>query len=268
MAHARIISIENPKPSTRPGVCCSQPDHSKWVYRRKYVVDKLAPQLRRLPLESVELFRAIVNADFVDLITPSDGGKRWIAWRGKRFTIETDIPLGCVLSHYDLWQQSAAENRALLVLEDDAYLPAEDEAAVMSTIAEWEQGPYDNDILYLQSAIPYSASGIRRFPANGTVAISENLKRVLYHNDFSGTAAYAIRPCVAQTLLRRMERIGAETPDGFFHRAFSSREIGIVVMAQDAHGFRLNNHWSIWNHEHEPGLTMETAGDPPQGDIP
>jgi hypothetical protein len=50
-------------------------------------------------------------------------------------------------------------------------------------------------------------------------------------------------------------KTGLTNPDGHLHRAFNEGLLGIVVMAEDGNGFMYNDHWSEWNHIHDPEVS-------------
>lgn len=254
MAHVRIISVENPVPGGS-GTSCDNYRHSKFVIRRKYVENELVPSMLRQPYESVEPFKAVVDPDFAYLIDRTGGGYG-ITWQGVTFSM-ADCPCPpCYLSHHCLWNMCVATGKTLLVLEDDVKLSPENEKLVYDTVAEYENGPYESDVLYLLTAIPYSETSLRTYAHKECRPISGKLKRVQRHNDFAGTAAYAIRPNAAKALLHRTAEIGAFSPDSMLHNSLNERRIGIVVMTKDCKGFMYNDHWSRWNHIHDPNMEV------------
>jgi len=253
MAHVKIVSVENPIPGG-PGTGCDNYRHSKFVIRRKYVEDVLSPQMKKMPYESVELFKAVTDPDFTPFIDKTEE-KFAVTWQGATFSLANcDCP-ACYLSHHSLWNECVATGKTLFILEDDAKLPPENEQLMYDTVAEYERGPYESDVLYLLSAIPYSQTAVRKYTHKGCRPISDKLKRVMFYGDFAGTAAYVIRPSAAKAMLNRTMELGAWSPDATVHHSFEEKRIGIVVMAEDSRGFMYNDHWSGWNHVHNPEQT-------------
>jgi GR25 family glycosyltransferase involved in LPS biosynthesis len=140
----------------------------------------------------------------------------------------------------------------MFILEDDARLSPKSEQLVYNAVNEYENGPFKGDLLYLLSAIPYVQSCIRTYAKRYCKPISKLLKRITVHHDFAGGAAYVIGPGAARALLKRTSDLGAVSPDAAIDHCLNEGRIGVVVMAEDERGFMLNDHWSTWNHVHNP----------------
>lgn len=250
MAHARIISIADPPGSPLPGISCDDVRHSKWIRRRRYVEKSLLPQVQRMGFHSAAIFNAIDPRQYA-----IEGGMA--VWGDLR--IPAGDYHGCFLSNYSLWKYCAAIGEAVLVLDDDARIPQSNEPYIVDCIREYESGPYSADVLYLLTAIPHMEHATRKYAPGQCKRLSRRLQRILSHGDLSGAAAYCIRPKAAEALIRRAGRIGTVAPDANMHRALMDGEIGMLAMVDDQMGVMYNDHWSKWNHDHEPGLTMENC---------
>ena len=251
MAHVRIISIENPHPES-VNVTCEHYRHSKWVIRRKYVEATLLPQMQRMGFESAELFKAITDPDYVPLLTRDLYGKAInVAWLGHTIPIGSD-GTPCLLSHFTLWKMCVDQGITLFIFEDDALLDPANEEMVFKAVREYESGPYNADVLYLQLAVPYHQTALKSYDKHNSIRLSPVLTRVIHTGDMAGSAAYVVRPGSAHALMQRAIAHGTAGADAMMHRALDNKEIGVLIMTEYQRGFMLNDHWSEWNHIHNP----------------
>ncbi len=240
---ARIISVEHPTAlaSHTPG--CSDYRHSKFVRRKKYVNEVLRPQIESLGIET-DIFPAVVDTDFGRV-------GNTITYKDLSLTVEYGI-VGCYLSHVMLWRLCIEKNETIFVIEDDALLPAENQANVLSALKEYDSIPDHGDILYLLAQLPYARVGIHHYPDHILRPLSTGLRRAYPVNDTSGTAAYAIRPNAAKKLLERVLKVPIIAVDGFLHGAVKARDIGFAVPTDFKKIFMLFEHFADWNHIHTP----------------
>jgi GR25 family glycosyltransferase involved in LPS biosynthesis len=257
MTTAAIISIENPQPHT-DDVPCVDYRHSKWVRRRQYVETVLLPQLQRMSFESATIFKAVVPPDYASSQEHrTDGSVAAVNWQGHRIAIVAG-GTPCFLSHFSLWMRSVETGGAIFILEDDAKLDPVFEIAVSAAIAEFETGPYDNDVLYLQWAVPYLPTAKKKFYPEYCTPLSPRLMRVNRTNDLAGSAAYVVRPGSAQSLIARTLEKGTDGADAYMHYALNEQRLGVVVMTDYQKSFVLDDHWSDWNHAHTPPTRSES----------
>ena len=248
MAHARIISVDIDEPPD-PSAPCTSIRHTRWAKRRLHVENSLLPQIKRMQFETAEITRATVPHDFA---VSTDTLK----WNDTSFKISYSLSknpdfieyqiLSCFLSHFRLWNLCIELNTTLLILEDDAWLPADREPYVRETIAYYERIADENCILYLQSQVPYLPNSMKSYPKHTYMTISGPLIRLAACNDLSGTAAYCVRPSAAKKLLSRSIKVGIEAADCIVHQSFNTHEIGVYVVEKEC--FLLNEHWAAWNH--------------------
>ena len=249
MIYARIISVENPQPGPS-GTTCESYRHSKFVYRRKYVEQTLLPQMKRLGFASSELFKAVTDADCDPIITRGPAGEpKSIVWMGKTVPIVSDST-PCFLSQFELWHLCIEKNVTLLALEDDAKLSPEYEGYLAAALQEYDYGPYDTDVLYLQLALPYHPTSLHSFDPRHCTKLSDKLTRVNRTHDMAGTAAYAIKPEGARRMIAWGMEHGTRGTDGSLHRAFDAGKIGYLILTDFSKSFMLNDHYAEWNHAH------------------
>lgn len=247
MISVRVLTIVGVAPSPHPGVGCEHSQHSKFVRRRQYVKQTLIPQLQAMGLET-DIFPAVVDGDFV-----REGNT--IFYKDMTFPVDYG-QIGCFLSHVMLWKLCIEKNCTLLVLEDDALLPAEHQANVLEALKQYDELPDQGYTLYLQGQLPYAQYGIHLFPAHTLYVVTPGLRHAFPINDLAGTAAYAIKPLAAKRLLERMRTMPISAVDGSIHRAVNERVIRVLVPANFHHVFMLNDHWAAWNHDHDPNVVQ------------
>jgi hypothetical protein len=122
-------------------------------------------------------------------------------------------------------------------------------------IREFIDRPDNNDVLYLQAAIPHHPTDVREFRPQDCTSLSPRLMRVNRCSDLSGSAAYVVRPRSAASLIRRVLDMGTNGADAHIHHGLNEGRLGVVVMKDYRRGFMLNDHWSEWNHVHNPQQT-------------
>jgi GR25 family glycosyltransferase involved in LPS biosynthesis len=235
MAHVRIISIENPR---------ALHVHSKFIRRREYVENELLPYLKTLPFDSADIFRAITGWDYVregNIVRYQD--------------VQLQIGVGCLgnfLSNYMLWQLAITLNSAILILEDDALLPKQNADNVLAAINDYEKLPDNGDILYLLSESPSAANELKSYHKSHLGERINSLQRLKTTNDLSCTAAYCVRPKSAQCLVAEAQVEGTAATDGFIHRLFNRRGIGVLLPTAYERGFMLHDNFAEWNLKHIP----------------
>jgi glycosyl transferase family 25 len=102
--------------------------------------------------------------------------------------------LGCFASHYLLWQECAARERPILILEDDCLLSEEAKATISLLPMLLESFPF----LRLSGRTPRPTKVLRPLPGGRSLAR-------LAKGPF-GTAAYALSPAGAGRLVRHADR--------------------------------------------------------------
>ena len=239
MIECRIISV-NPEPSPTD-VPCEDYRHSKFVRRRRYVEKVLLPQMQRITV--AKDFPAITPKHYTATDTT-------IRYHNETLAKGPGVP-GNFLSHWCLWGWCVHIGVPVLILEDDALLPAEHEAGIVSGLGDVQQlrGPW---ILYLQSQVPYLENHIREYAPSQIQPLSPRLFKVVATDDLAGTASYAINPAAAQILIERAERLGTAPTDAFIHRAFNEGAINVAILGAWRLMFNLDEHWAEWNHVHQP----------------
>ncbi len=240
---ARIITMMNPSASAAYTPVCTSYLHSKFVRRKKYVEEILRPQIEKFGIET-DLFPAIVDTDFERVGND-------ITYKDLRLVVEYGI-VGCYLSHVMLWRLCVEKDCPLLVLEDDALLPAESESNIASALKEYESLPDSGDILYLLGQLPYIKVGLHNYAEHTLKPVGNVLRRAYPVHDMSGTAAYAIRPAAAKKLLERVPKVPTIAVDGFIHGTVKAKEVSVVVPANFKNVFMLDDHFGSWNHIHTP----------------
>lgn len=240
---SRIITMMKPTALASHTPVCTSYLHSKFVRRKKYVEEVLRPQITDMGIET-DLFAAIVDTDFGRI-------DNTITYKDLTLTVEYGI-VGCYLSHVMLWRKCIEENNPLLVLEDDALLPADHMKNIAEALSEYESQPDSGDILYLLGQLPYIKTGIHNYPDDTLTLAGKSLRRAYPVYDLAGTAAYAIRPVAAKKLLDRVVKVPIIAVDGFLHGAAKARDIGVIVPADFKHVFMLDDHFGSWNHIHTP----------------
>ncbi len=240
---ARVITMMFPTaaPGINPG--CTEHIHSKFIKRKKYVMETLLPQVGSMGFPA-STFPAVTDPDFVHDYKGNIQYKNW------RLHFERGI-VGCFLSHMMLWQECVDSDETLLIMEDDASLPEEHRDNISAAMVDYELLPDTGEILYLLGQLPYLKVGLHIFP-NHTLTPVGALRRAYPVSDLSGTAAYAIKPVAARRLLDRAVRMALIPVDGFIHGAVNDREISVLVPPDHQHVFMLYEHFAPWNHIHEP----------------
>lgn len=238
---AWIISVANPtaRKGINPG--CTDYRHSKFVKRRQYVEQRLLPQMSHLM--HAEIFDAVTDEDF----GVADG----MVYYGEKGLKINAGNTGNFLSHLGLWEWCVQEGDQLLILEDDAELPDENQRGVLFALETFEH--YDKPaVLHLLSAIPSLEHETKNFRDWKMITVAgRTLLRLEKCSDLSGTAAYAVNPAGAEVLAAAALRDGTLPTDGFIHRAFERREIDVLVPENYRRMFFLYQHFAEWNHQHE-----------------
>jgi len=240
----RIISVANPTAAAGIDPPCTDYRHSKFVRRRRYVQDVLLPQMAGLG--DAAIFDAVTDADFTIL----PGTPAVVTYRDVRLTVDYGST-GNLLSHLMLWRECVAAGRPLLILEDDAELPAGHEVAVAVALDAFGSTVYDGPaVLHLLSAVPWHPTARKEFPDGEPFGL--HLIRLRSAGDLSGTAAYAVNPAGAAALLGEAERLPTLPTDGFIDRAFRACVLDVFVPADYRRGFTLYEHFADWQHTHRP----------------
>lgn len=217
MAHARIISMEDPARHDGEGV-------NKWKNRRAYVLNTLLPQTQKMGFESAELFPAVTGEHFT---------------RENGFAVYQDLKLkineGCIgnfLSNVMLWRLCIDLDQAVLVMEDDALLPEAHMENISQAIREYENQPDAQTILFLLGQTPYGSCELRNYKNASLRVHSENLRLVEHYHDWAGTAAYCVRPKAARHLLDRALEFGTNPSDKHLHLSASEGMNDFVIPVQ------------------------------------
>ena len=235
----RIIAVTN---FSAKGV------HSKFVRRLAHVRDTLMPSLRAIGLEP-EIFPAIIGSEvpFVD-------GKA--AHRNLRLMPGSGC-VGNLLSNYELWKLSVEENQAVLILEDDAILPPDNQLVLKNALEAFLALKSGMDILYLLGQSPSIKDSPRRYSQGEVINLGSHLCRLKSTADLSCTAAYMVKPVAASVLMARIDKAPTVPTDGYIHTALREGAIGVVVQSDPSKGFMLNDNWAEWNHKHTPSLLTQ-----------
>jgi GR25 family glycosyltransferase involved in LPS biosynthesis len=145
-----------------------------------------------------------------------------------------------------LWKQCIEVNAPLFILEDDALLPKDYEANVMSAISDFQKA--GEGLLYLQSQTPYLPAGKTKFYRNVT-SVAPNLVRVSDNYDWAGTASYIVTPIAAKCLIDKADASkGLGAVDSHLHHCIVSNAFHTYVPRNWGHGFMLYKHpW--WENE-------------------
>lgn len=219
--------------------------HSKFIRRLEHVRTNLIPSLLAIGLEP-DIFPAVIRIE-VPIV---DG----VAIYGSLRIKFGEGCIGNLLSNYELWKLSATTGEPLLILEDDALLPAENELFVANAIQSFLALGGNRDILYLLGKNPSLRDRFKSYEPSETVRLDAHISRLLSTDDLSCTAAYLVTPTAAQALMDRITHYESRPTDGYVHTAFRSGEIGVLVQPDPKRGFLLNDNWADWNHKHDPSL--------------
>lgn len=219
--------------------------HSKFVRRLNHVQNTLMPSLRAIGLEP-EIFPALIGSEvpFVD-------GK---AVHGDLRLTHGSGCIGNLLSNYELWKLSVERQQDVLILEDDAILPAANQIPMEKAINAFLMACEQNDILYLLGQSPSIKDSPRRYAPSELESPCSHLARLKSTADLSCTAAYMVTPDAASALMSRLDKAPTIPTDGFVHTAFRAGAIGVMVQTDPTKGFMLNDNWAEWNHKHDPSL--------------
>lgn len=233
----RIIAVTAHKPGL----------HSKFAIRLNHVRSTLIPSLAAIGLQP-EIFPAIIGSDIKRSVSQ--------AWYDG-LTVGLSTHSGCIgnlFSNYELWKLSVRANEPVLILEDDASLPASNAPFVQDALKFFCSAPSRQDVLYLLGQSPSIKDSIRHYELSQLAPISAHLARLLHTEDLSCTAAYAVTPAAAQRLIGRLNGSLLVPTDGYLHTAQKEGAIGVIVQRDPKRGFMLNDNWADWNHRHDPSL--------------
>lgn len=134
--------------------------------------------------------------------------------------------IGCFMSHRTLWQECAAGNRPMLILEDDVRF--ECDLKKVLDLALQHSGSYD--LLRLHGSIPRKPRLIRQ--------LDERLGLVKFYKDPLDTAAYLIKPRTAAVLVQKSRRFFL-TVDNFLAAGWLHRQ---RIRALHPYPVRLSEH--------------------------
>lgn len=236
---ARIIAVA-------PG---AQQMHSKYARRSQYAREVLLPLVRGLS--------AVRECAIFDAVTPAQirVADNFLHVQGlPSVRLGTHGCAGNFMSNVALWMECAAGDETMLILEDDARLEPGHVGTVDAACAGLR--PADGKrVLYLLSECPYQQS-MKRYAASQLEAVpgAPGLRRVVRCSDTAGTAAYALTPDAAKSLLAALPERTHGPTDWYLNTAAMQRQdVEIVVPAEYQKCFTLHEVWEPWNHLHEPG---------------
>ena len=241
------------KPVVLPGVACDSKHHSKWAIRRTYVESKLLPQIQRLGFQTADFFEAITDDHFTLDARPGPHGQNpygnvTLGTACFNFTNLSNHEIGGFLSHYQLWELCVKLGQPVLILEDDALLPLDNEKPVTEAMRYYESLPDMASLLYLQSQVPYAPNALKSYPSSTLGSKLGPLIQLNTCQDLAGTTAYCIQPAAALNLMARGRVRGMSNVDGFIHRALNEQSINVLIPQDCQRGIMLNEHWAAWNH--------------------
>ena len=231
----RIITITEPSSHT----------HSKYRVRRRYVDRTLIPSLTAAGFDPV-IFGAVTP-----LQIKVDPPHTHAVFR----SLTLELGYGCtanLLSNYELWRLCVESGEPVLVLEDDAFLPAENAAHVKAAVDSFTAAaaPDSADVLYLLSQCPYRKDTLKnRFYG---ITYADGLVVVDRKSDLSCTAAYVVTPAAARVLMNHIADEKTAPTDGYLAKMLDQGRIKVCAQSDVSRGFMLHEAWADWNHTHNP----------------
>jgi glycosyl transferase family 25 len=127
----------------------------------------------------------------------------------------TDGTIGCLASHYLLWDKCAGQNEPFLVLEQDGVLirdpreivPLVEKACHLDAYLPFQSGNDAHFEIYNENLTKYEP-GVKKHPKNSFYIGNE-----VTGESFRGTYGYLITPSGAKDILRFVEKYGAFPSD-------------------------------------------------------
>jgi len=251
MTQVRIISIENPKPSKEagPDLCPVHYNHSKFVIRRKYVEQVLFPQISNIKIGNTKIFSAVTPEHFSHL---HENGKTYGLYKGLKILVHYGC-FGNFMSNFTIWQECIDINEPILILEDDAFLPKNNEKIIKDALDKYSNDHFnENAILYLLSQIPSQPTSLHEYHSKTK---HKSLIKLINTSDLSGTAAYCVNPITSKILINRAIQSGMMATDGFIHTCQKESLIDVLFPVNYKECFMLHEHFASWNHIHNGNMS-------------
>jgi GR25 family glycosyltransferase involved in LPS biosynthesis len=219
----------------------------RYLPRNEYLMGEFVPKMTNCGF-TTSLFPAITPQDEDFLIEDSV-----VTYRNHRYTrgknrqgeLASTYQIALTLGHLMLWEESIAENKAILILEDDVYLPKENEEIVKNAIEDFlscKDPRIERGILYLQSTCPWRSGKPKKEYAPWALMKNDfGLFRMApTWNDTSGTAAYLITPSSASFLAEYVRNSPLWTPDGMFDDAKRCGAVDLYLPKEYTKNFELH----------------------------